>query len=661
MQEEYNKLVTKLINWAKAYYVDDIPVATDIEYDELYHKVLDLETKNEITLNHNSPTQKVGGKVSTKFNKYQFDNRMWSQEDIFNNDELNKWLNRIPVEASLIMEPKYDGLSLKLLYVNRVLKHAITRGDGLVGEDVTVNARTIKTIPLTLPDTAPDILEINGEVCMKYNDFDKLNEDRALKDKKLFANPRNAAAGSMRLLDSKEVSKRKLTFYPWELVNYHDLSSEYNSKWKAMKYVYELGFKRPKHKFRLTNHSKVQECYDRMLSTRDEHDVGIDGIVIKIEDSTIAEELGFTNKFPKWSVAYKFPAVEKVTVIKDIKLQVGRLGTITPVAEVTPIDLDGSMVSNATLSNFEDIARKDIRINDEVTIIKSGDIIPKIISVFKDRRDVNSKPYEAPTHCPTCNTLLVKDNSYLRCPNEQCVDRVAETIKMFVDREHMNIQGFGDSVIRHLIEVRLISNPSDIYTLSLHNLETKTMFGDKTRANLLKSIPMSFGKELWLLIGSIGIPEVGRTISKTIYKVLGKDMIYADKETLLSIKGVGEKIAVNLSEYTSKNKEYLERLIMLSNVITSEPIKTNGITVCISGSFTRDGKKLDRKELSEILEEDGFTVVSKMTKGVDCLIAGLKTGESKMSFAEKNKIPTLYVTTDVNIPTMVESIKRITK
>lgn len=643
LQETYDKKVEQLIKWANAYYVDDNPLASDEEYDKLYHEVLELE-KNDIVKNTDSPTNKVGGIKST-FAKVEHPNRMYSQQDIFNMEELDKWLDKINIEkvSTILVDPKFDGMSLKLIYKDGKLFQALTRGDGLVGEDVTNNALRVKNIPKTIKVNS--YVEINGEVVISKSNFDIINKEREELELSLFANPRNLASGSMRVLDTNITAERNLEFIPWEVV-----SKPENDTIGLDKFILEdLGFKVDS-LFRYIYNpdgdivSFIKNIKKHILyinKHRATYDIPLDGSVIKIVDEDIKIDLGYTNKFPKWSVAYKFPAVEKTTKILDIKLQVGRLGTITPVAMLEPVNIDGSTVSNVTLNNFEDIKRKDIRVNDEVTLIKSGDIIPKIVSIFKDRRDVNSVPYTLPITCPTCKTSLIQENSYLKCPNTECEDRVVETLKYFTDRDHMDLPGFGDSVIRHLVKTKCIKNPLDIYKLTLNKIETKTLFGDKTKFNLITSITNSYGKPLWLLLGSLGIPEVGRTISKAIFSEIGINILTASESELLSLKGVGPKIAKNLSDYTKDNYEYLQELIAIAKVNTNKPDEIKRVwrpsikEVVLSGSSS-----LGKHVFKDKLESLGISVKSGVSKSTDLLIYGDGSG-SKLEKANSLGILTL--------------------
>ena len=380
---EYQKSVETLNLWAKAYYTDDKPIATDEEYDELYHKVLAYEKANPSEVLPYSPTLRVGGEISEGFEKLAHESAMWSMEDIFDDKELIAWLGRGEKGGfEIYCEPKFDGASLNLTYENGILKTAATRGNGKIGENVTQNARVIKSIPLQIPYNGK--IEIRGEVVISKSDFDALNDERAIKGETLFSNPRNAAAGSLRQLDSSVVAKRRLQFIPWG-VGANSLSFKNHSE--IMEFVRKLGFLQDDFKRICANLDEIRKAYDDLHELRNEKDILMDGMVVRVNSLDKCENLGYTVKFPKFMVAYKFPAVEKITRLIDINLQVGRTGVITPVAVVEAVNIDGAVVRNATLHNFDEIARLDLMKNDFVGIIRSGDVIPKITGVFKERRD----------------------------------------------------------------------------------------------------------------------------------------------------------------------------------------------------------------------------------------------------------------------------------
>ena len=438
-KEEYSINIEKLISWAKAYYVDDEPIASDEEYDKLARECLEFENKNPNLINPNSPNRRVGGAILKGFKKANHLSRMWSQEDVFNDKELEDWIKRaskVGDNLEFFCQPKFDGASLNLIYENGILKQAITRGDGEIGEDVTQNAMTIQSIPLEIDEKS--LIEIRGEVVIKKSDFEAINIERLKNSESTFANPRNAAAGSLRQLDSSITSKRKLFFNAWG-VGQNSLNFEKTSQ--MMDYIFSLGFVKTPMQTLVKNIDDIKKLYENMIKKRDTFPMLLDGMVIKIDDITTQQDLGFTQKFPRWSCAYKFPAVEKTTKLKDIILQVGRTGVVTPVAIVEPVLIEGANVERATLHNFDEIQRLDLKIGDEIIIIRSGDVIPKITKVLKDRRDGNEKEILKPTICPDCSSELLIEDIMIKCQNLDCPSRVVNSIIYFASKNCLNIDG----------------------------------------------------------------------------------------------------------------------------------------------------------------------------------------------------------------------------
>ena len=467
--KEYSENIEILIKWAQAYYVDDNPIASDEEYDKLSRKCLAFEQTYPELSHSNSPNKRVGGFVLDGFEKASHLSRMWSQEDVFNTEELSDWINRakkVNTNLNFYCEPKFDGASLNLIYENGLLKQAITRGDGTIGEDVTNNVKTIHSIPLQIKEKS--LLEIRGEIVIKKADFEKINEQRAKNNEQLFANPRNAAAGSLRQLDPNITAKRKLFFNVWG-VGQNSLS--YKRYSDMMEYIYSLGFAHPPMTTKTTTVEGIEELYHKIIQERNSIEMMLDGMVVKIDDIETQEELGHTVKFPRWSCAYKFPAVEKTTKIKDIIQQVGRTGVITPVAIVEPTFIDGSTVERASLHNYDEIARLDLRINDEVIIIKSGDIIPKITKVFTDRRKGSEKEIQRPTNCPKCESELLDEGTLIKCQNLDCPSIVANSIIYFASKNCMNIDGLGIKIVEQLVREKKIYDILDLYSLKYEDLE----------------------------------------------------------------------------------------------------------------------------------------------------------------------------------------------
>jgi DNA ligase (NAD+) len=642
---EYPSQVKTLIKWAHAYYVDDNPIATDEEYDKLYHQVLDYETAHPDQTAEDSPTKRVGGIVRDEFSKATHIQRMWSMEDVFTLEDVKEWLARVEKnvgEAHYFCEPKFDGASMNLLYEDGKLIRAITRGDGFIGEEVTDNVRTIRSVPLTIDYKAQ--IEIRGEVVIRKDDFETINSERLANDEAPFANPRNAAAGSLRQLDSAITAKRRLVFYPWGL---GENSLEMPTLSQKMDFVHKLGFLSPPYTQDCRNADEIEAFYHKLISLRDEIPMMMDGMVIKVDDSLLQEDLGYTVKFPKWMCAYKFPAVEKVTRINAITLQVGRTGAITPVAEVEPVNIDGAMIARATLHNFDEIERKDIRIGDSVIIIRSGDVIPKITKVLSDRRNGDEQAIKRPTSCPTCDSELLNEETLIKCQNLDCPDRVVNSIIHFAKKGAMNIDGLGGKIVEILVKNKLIHNIADLYTVTIEQLEPLEGFKEKRINKLLQAIKNTKGTDLSRLINAMGIEHIGEVASKALALEFGLKLIDADYDDIIAIDGIGEEMANSLLEFMRVNHDFVANLFELVQPSVTEKVeaKDNPFkdkTVVLTGSLSQG-----RREIKAMLEDLGAKVSGSVSKKTDFLIYGDKAG-SKLTKAEGLGVATL-TEDDMNI------------
>ena len=632
---EYDTNIKKLIEWSHAYYVLDNPIATDEEYDKLARECKAFEEANPLLKHPNTPNDRVGAEVSKKFKKERHISRMWSQEDIFNEDELKDWLESIYKFNiyNFVVEPKYDGLSLDLVYDKGVLVKAITRGDGEVGEDVTTNAKTIRSIPLTIPYLG--LLEIRGEVLMKKKDFDKLNEARTSNGEPLFANARNAAAGSLRQLDSKVTASRKLWFVPWgigsDIIN-RDKDFKFHNM-SIIKLVKEYGFYVPMLPDSVFMDTEIIEYYKDFIHTRASMEFMIDGMMIKVNDFERCEEIGYTNKFPRWSCAFKFPALEKVTTVTSIIDQVGRTGVITPVAIIDPIEIDGSIVSRATLHNYSEIDKLGLKINDKVILIKSGDIIPKITKVLSDRR---TSPIDIvrPTVCPSCNSTLIEESIELRCINLECTSRVVNSIAYFASRDCAFIDGLGVKIIHQLVNSGLVKSIIDLYKLTKSDLVNLEGFKDKKIDNILSGIENSKGMDLYRLIAGLGIEHTGVRMSKDLCRQYGLRLLDLSIEELSSTDNIGLITATSIVDYINTSRDMINELITITNPkVENKIVDTNhylyGKNIVITGSFT-----MPRKVIEEKLESLGAKIKDSVTSSTDILIAGESAG-SKLDKAKK--------------------------
>jgi len=623
-KEEYDKQIEILISWAHAYYVEDNPIATDEEYDKLSRACLAFEQENPTLSHQNSPNKRVGGFVLDGFEKASHLSRMWSQEDVFNTQELEDWIKRtkkVNTNLEFYCEPKFDGASLNLIYENGLLKQAITRGDGSIGEDVTNNVKTIHSIPLEIKEKS--LIEIRGEIVIRKKDFEKINEQRLANSEALFANPRNAASGSLRQLDPSITAQRKLFFNVWGI---GENSLEHTKLKDKMDYIYSLGFVKPPLQTLVSNVEQIEEVYHKIIASRDEIPMMLDGMVVKINDIETCEELGYTVKFPRWSCAYKFPAVEKTTKIKDIILQVGRTGVITPVASVEPTLIDGSTVSRATLHNFDEIERLDLRINDEVIIIKSGDIIPKITKVFTDRRTGKEHPISRPTQCPQCNSELLDEGTMIKCQNLDCPSIVVNSIIYFASKNCMNIDGLGNKIVELLVREKKIKDILDLYSLKYEDLENLEGFKEKKINNLLNAIENTKGTALHRVINALGIEHIGEVASKQICLEFGLEVIDIDIDSLIALDGIGEQMANSYVEFMRVNHDLVLKLIEIINPEVEEKKEVSenafkGTTVVLTGTMS-----VSRGIIKKQLEELGAKVSSSVSKKTDYLIYGEDAG-----------------------------------
>jgi len=636
--EAYQEKIELVKKWAHAYYVEDNPLASDEEYDRLYHEVLEYEKAHPDKVAEDSPTKRVGGIVRKEFTKAKHIKRMWSMEDVFDSDEVKVWLERVEKhigECEYFCEPKFDGASLNLLYEGGKLVRAITRGDGLVGEEVTDNVRTIRSVPLRIGYEG--LIEIRGEVVIRKDDFEKINAERLEKRESLFANPRNAAAGSLRQLDSSITAQRRLVFYPWGL---GENSLKQKKLSKKMAYIYTLGFLEPPFAQDCKGIEEIEAFYRMLIAKRDEIPMMMDGMVLKVDEIKKQEELGYTVKFPKWMCAYKFPAVEKVTKIQAITLQVGRTGVVTPVAKIEPVNIEGAMISRATLHNFDEIERKDIRIGDRVIIIRSGDVIPKIIKVLEARRDGSEMKVERPTKCPTCGSELLDEGALIKCQNLHCPDRVINSIIHFARKGCMNIDGLGSKIVELLVKEGIIKDILDLYFITYEDLEGLEGFKQKRINNLLEAIQATKGAPLYRLINAMGIEHIGEVASRALALEFGLGIVDASYEQIVAIDGIGEEMANALLEFMRVNHDFVMKLLETIQPTVEKKVEAKenpfkGKTVVLTGTMSQS-----RGAIKEMLEGLGAKVSGSVSKKTDFVIYGEDAG-SKLDKAESLGVATL--------------------
>lgn len=633
IENRMNELIEKINKASYEYYVNDNPTITDQEYDDYYNELLRLEEKYPELKRNDSPTLRVGGQVVDKFEKVTHETPMLSFDDIFNEDEVVTFDERIRKtcpNATYTLEPKMDGLSGSLLYKNGILVRAATRGDGLIGENITHNVKTIKSVPLKLNKDID--IEVRGEIYMSKKSFEKCNEERKQKGENLFANPRNAAAGSVRQLDSSIAARRNLDFMAYFLPN----PDKYGIKTQdeSLAFLKELGFKTNYKLNGIANNvSDIISYIDNLSIKRESLPFEIDGVVLKVNSLDDEAKLGFTERVPRWGIAYKFPAQEVLTTLKEIKFTVGRTGKITPNAIFDPVHVAGSIVSKATLHNEDYCILKDVRVGDVISIRKAGDVIPEVVEVKKERRKGNEEPFKMTEECPICGSKLVKnkdDEANYYCVNPHCDAKRIESLIHFASRDAMNIEGFGDEIIEDFYNLGYLKHVDDFYRLERYKEELMELegFGEKSINNLLDSAENSKSNSLEKLLFALGIRYVGAKTGKLLalnFKNID-NLINASYEDLINIKDIGNSIANSLYDYFRKeeNIELINKLKALGlnmNYLGKEVIESdlfNGKTFVLTGTLS----KYSRDEAKEKIELYGGKVTSSVTSKTDVVIVG---------------------------------------
>lgn len=643
MQKRIDELVDALSKASYEYYTNDNPSITDQEYDDMMDELIKLETKYPNLVRKDSPTLKIGGEVISNFKKVKHSVPMMSLADVFNLEEIKEFDLKVKkkiLNPSYICELKIDGLSVSLIYEKGKLVRAATRGDGVVGEDITHNVRTIKNVPLSL---LKDIdIEVRGEIYMPKISFEKLNEQRKITGEPLFANPRNAAAGSVRQLDSKIASKRNLSTFIYHLPN----ASKYNIKSQedALKFMSDLGFTVNDNIRKINSISDLEKYIQEYTVKRDTLPYDIDGIVIKVNNFSDQEKLGFTVKVPKWAIAYKFPALKVLTRIENIEFCVGRTGKITPRADLSPVRIQGSVVRSATLNNEDYIREKDIRINDIVSIRKAGDIIPEVVDVIKERR-TETVPFQMISNCPICGSKLEKkekEKAYF-CVNKNCDARKIEGLIHFVGRDAMYIEGFGEAIVEDFYNYGYLKNISDFYRLKYYKEQLQELegFGKKSIDNLLFSIENSKNNSLERLLFGLGIRHVGKKTALILASYYNDidNIIQASLSELTNIPDIGKVIAKSVKEYFAENEFLISELkkfgvnmkYIKSKIRTNELIENK--TFVLTGTLS-----ISRDEAKRLIIENGGDVTSSVSKNTDALIVGTSPG-SKYEKAIKLGVP----------------------
>ena len=632
------ELVELLNRYAYEYYTKDAPSVSDSEYDQLYRELVELETAHPDEILPESPTHRVGGVVLKGFTKYQHQYPLYSLQDAFSREELEAFDQRVRKKfpsISYVCELKIDGLSISLIYENGVLVTGATRGDGSVGEDITENLKRVKDIPLVLPE--PVNITVRGECYMPRASFDRVNQIRQENGEPEFANPRNAAAGTLRQLDTTIVAKRNLATFLYQEVSPTDQSSQEG----VLEKLARLGFVVNKERVLAEDMEQIWDFIQKVAQFREDLPYDIDGIVIKVNDLAVQEELGFTVKAPKWAVAYKFPAEEKEAKILSVDWTVGRTGVVTPTANLTPVQLAGTTVSRATLHNVDYIAEKDIHQEDTVIVYKAGDIIPAVLRVVKDKR-VSDQALVIPTHCPSCQSELLhfEDEVALRCINPLCPAQIKEGLNHFASRDAMNITGLGPAVVEKLFAAQLVEDVAGIYRLTVEDLLTLEGFKEKSAEKLYEAIQASKENSAEKLLFGLGIRHVGSKVSQILLQEFHDldQLATADPERIASIDSLGMVVAESLKRYFAQegSKRLLQELkeagvnmAYLGEKVAADAA-LSGMTVVLTGKLER----LTRSEAKAKLESLGAKVTGSVSKKTDLVVAGSDAG-SKLTKAQE--------------------------
>lgn len=649
LQERLEELKNTLHYHAVRYYVEDSPEIPDAEYDRLMRELLDIEAEHPEWVTVDSPSQRVGGMPLDGFKPVTHEIPMLSLDNAFDDEEIDSFYKRMNDRLSggevktFCCEPKLDGLAVSLLYENGVLVQAATRGDGTTGENITENVRTIKAIPLRLNGQGwPTRIEVRGEVFMPKAGFDKLNEDALKKGEKVFVNPRNAAAGSLRQLDSRITAKRPLNFYAYSVgvVEGADLSDSHYQRFLQLK---GWGLPMCPETRQVSSLTAVKAYYQDILQRRDQLAYEIDGVVIKVDDIDIQEQLGFVARAPRWAIAYKFPAQEEITLLKDVEFQVGRTGAVTPVAKLEPVFVGGVTVSNATLHNGDEIARLGVKIGDSVVIRRAGDVIPQVVSVVLERRPDDARDIHFPTHCPVCQSEVerVEGEAVARCTGGLvCQAQRKEALKHFVSRKALDVDGLGEKVIEQLVDREMVHTPADLFKLSAGVLTVLDRMGPKSAQNVVDALKQAKETTLPRFLYSLGIREVGEATAANLamhFKTLEK-IQEASHEALVEVPDIGAIVASHITAFFAEenNQAVIRELLgmgihwpQVAAPDESTPQPLAGKTVVLTGTLTQ----LSRSDAKAALQALGAKVTGSVSKNTDVLFAGENAG-SKLAKAQ---------------------------
>ncbi|MBO6792601.1 MAG: NAD-dependent DNA ligase LigA [Balneolaceae bacterium] len=632
-----------LLNKAnEAYYQDAQPFMSDKDFDESLKELEALEQQFDLA-SVDSPTQRVGGEVSSQFDSVQHPVPMLSLDNTYNEQELKDFDGRVQkilghTDYNYLVELKFDGASIRLRYEDGNFVLGATRGNGEKGDDITRNLKTVQDIPLTLSGDYPSVVEVRGEAYMEREAFARMNDRREEEGLSVFANPRNSTAGSLKMQDPKAVAQRPIRFFAFDLI--FDDEDPNITQWKKNELIKEFGLPVNDHPTVCNTIEEVLEVIHRFDALRHELPYETDGVVIKINQANLRDQLGSTSKFPRWAIAYKFEAEQAQTKLNDISLQVGRLGTITPVAELEPVLLAGTTVKRASLHNEEEIHRKDIRIGDTVLVEKAGEIIPQVISVVDPNRESRSEPFDFPAHCPACEAELIKyeDEVAWRCINPECPPQVRIKIEHFASRDALDVEGLGESVVDQLVSEGLIANYADLFDLKLEQIIPLERMAEKSAQNLISAIEKAKMQPFDRVLYALGIRFVGKTVAKDLAKAFSsiERLQAATEEELLAVDAIGPRIAESVIQFFTNeiNTNIVARLQAAGLQFEMEEqemasSKLEGKTVVLTGSLP----SLSRKQASEIIEKHGGKTSSSVSKKTDFVLAGESAG-SKLAKAQ---------------------------
>lgn len=647
IQEKINSLREELNAHNYNYYVLDNATISDFDFDIKLKELEKLEKENPDFFDENSPTQRVGGIVTKNFETTTHQNRMYSLDNSYSKEDLLDWEKRIQKilgtsEIEYTCELKYDGASINLTYEKGKFVKAVTRGDGFQGDDVTQNVKTIRSIPLNLKNDFLNDFEIRGEIILPLDGFRKMNEERAENGEEEYRNPRNTASGSLKLQDSAEVAKRPLDCMLYQVVA---SESKYNSHFEMLESARKAGFKVPNTMHLATSIEAVFEFVNHWDSKRHDLPYETDGVVIKVNNLQQQEELGYTSKSPRWAIAYKFKAEQVFTILNEITYQVGRTGAITPVANLKPVQLAGTTVKRASLHNADQIEKLDIRVGDTVFVEKGGEIIPKIIAVDFTKRPQNSLPTMYATHCPECNTALIRNEGDAKhyCPNEfGCAPQITGRIQHFISRKAMNIEGLGAETVDLLRKEGLIENYADLYDLKVEQIIPLERMAEKSAQNMIQGIEKSKEVPFEKVLFALGIRFVGETVAKKLAKHFKSidNLMVADFETLISVDEIGDRIAQSIIDFSNnlgniqlmnRLKSYGLQLEVSEKQQENQSNILNGQVFVVSGVF----HQMSRDELKKSIEDNGGKVSSSISKKTNFIIAGDNMGPSKLEKAQE--------------------------